>query len=44
MLPFENRVQAGRRLGAALECYSSNSEVTVLALARGGLPVGEQMA
>jgi len=44
MLPFENRVQAGRRLGAALECYSSSSEVTVLALARGGLPVGEQVA
>jgi len=44
MLPFENRVQAGRRLGAALESYSGSSDVTVLALARGGLPVGEQVA
>lgn len=44
MLPFENRIQAGRRLGAALESYSGVPGSTVLALARGGLPVGAQVA
>jgi putative phosphoribosyl transferase len=44
MLPFENRTDAGRRLGAALTEYTARSDVTVLALARGGLPVGSQVA
>jgi putative phosphoribosyl transferase len=44
MLPFENRTDAGRRLGAALTEYAGRSDVTVLALARGGLPVGRQVA
>jgi predicted phosphoribosyltransferase len=44
MLPFANREQAGRRLGAALEGYSGRPDVTVLALARGGLAVGYQVA
>jgi putative phosphoribosyl transferase len=44
MLPFENRIQAGQRLGAALESYSGVPGITVIALARGGLPVGARVA
>jgi len=40
-LPFKDRIQAGRLLGQALtEDYANRSDVIVLALPRGGVPVG----
>jgi len=42
---FMNRKEAGGMLGEALkETYGGRDDVTVLALARGGLPVGLQVA
>lgn len=38
--PFRNRVDAGRRLAAELRNYEDRPEVIVLALPRGGVPVG----
>jgi predicted phosphoribosyltransferase len=43
-LPFENRTQAGRLLGQALTRYAKHPEVIVLALPRGGVPVGFEVA
>jgi putative phosphoribosyl transferase len=43
-LPFENRTQAGRLLGEALAEYAKRSDVVVLALPRGGVPVGFEVA
>jgi putative phosphoribosyl transferase len=37
---FANRIDAGRRLGERLSPYAGRSDVVVLALPRGGVPVG----
>ena len=41
---FRNRVEAGRRLAAELTNYADRPEVLVLALPRGGVPVGYEVA
>ncbi len=41
---FRNRFDAGRRLAATLEQYASTPHLLVLALPRGGLPVGYEIA
>lgn len=43
-MPFEDRKDAGKRLAAALEQYRARPDVIVLALPRGGLPVGFEIA
>jgi predicted phosphoribosyltransferase len=43
-MTFRNRVDAGRRLAAALGGYVGRSDVTVLALPRGGVPVAVEVA
>lgn len=42
-MPFRNRADAGQRLARALESYKGQ-DVVVLALPRGGVPVGAQVA
>ena len=42
--PFKNRSQAGRLLGEALRHYAKRRDVIVLALPRGGVPVGFEVA
>jgi putative phosphoribosyl transferase len=42
-MPFQNRVDAGRRLAKALAAYK-NQQPVVLALPRGGVPVGAEIA
>ncbi len=44
MLPFRDRAEAGRLLGNALAAYAGRAEVLVLALPRGGIPVGYAVA
>ena len=39
-LPFADRHEAGRILASRLIGYAHQSDVTVLGLARGGVPVG----
>ena len=41
---FRDRVDAGRRLAALLAGYAGRSDVLVLALPRGGVPVGYEVA
>jgi putative phosphoribosyl transferase len=41
---FRDRVEAGRRLAEALERYAGRPKLLVLALPRGGVPVGYQVA
>jgi putative phosphoribosyl transferase len=41
---LRDRSEAGRRLGAALEAYGARRNVLVLALPRGGVPVGYEVA
>jgi putative phosphoribosyl transferase len=41
---FRNRTQAGRLLGRVLEAYKDRSDVLVLALPRGGVPVAYEVA
>ncbi len=43
-LPFTDRTEAGRLLGKALQSYANRPEVIVLALPRGGVPVGFEVA
>lgn len=43
-LPFEDRAYAGRLLGQALAKYANRPDVIVLALPRGGVPVGFEVA
>jgi len=42
--PFQNRRQAGRLLAAKLVRYANRPDVIVLALPRGGVPVGYEVA
>lgn len=44
LLPFEDRVQAGKLLAARLGLYRNRPNVIVLGLPRGGVPVGYQIA
>jgi putative phosphoribosyl transferase len=44
MLPFRDRAEAGRLLGSALAAYAGQADVLVLALPRGGIPVGYAVA
>src|SRR5689334_24573276 len=41
---FANRRDAGRALAAALGAYANRDDVVVLALPRGGVPVGFEVA
>ena len=41
---FRNRRDAGRRLAAELRTYANRADVIVLALPRGGVPVGYEVA
>ena len=41
---FQNRADAGRRLGVLLHDYASRSDVLVLGLPRGGVPVAFEVA
>jgi putative phosphoribosyl transferase len=41
---FQNRLEAGRQLAAKLSHYSHRDDVLVLALPRGGVPVGFEVA
>lgn len=41
---FDDRVDAGRQLARALSGYAGRSDLMVLALPRGGVPVGYQVA
>src|ERR671923_877613 len=42
--PFRNREQAGRALAERLKPYANRQDVIVLALPRGGLPIGAEVA
>src|ERR671911_1012305 len=42
--PFRNREQAGRTLAERLKHYANRTDVVVLALPRGGLPIGVEVA
>ena len=44
VLPFANRAEAGRILGAKLAAYSGRNDVIVLGLPRGGVPVASEVA
>jgi predicted phosphoribosyltransferase len=43
-LPFADRADAGRQLAERLESFAGRDDVVVLALPRGGVPVGAQVA
>lgn len=43
-MEFANRIQAGRLLAKKLTAYSDRPDVVVLALPRGGVPVGYEVA
>lgn len=43
-MQFANRISAGRALAKELKDYANRSDVVVLALARGGVPVGYEVA
>jgi len=44
MRPFHDRADAGRQLADRLTRYRDRSDVIVLALPRGGVPVGAEIA
>ncbi|HYV46135.1 MAG TPA: hypothetical protein VFA20_14795 [Myxococcaceae bacterium] len=44
MRRYHDRHDAGQALAGLLEPYAGNPEVTVLALPRGGVPVGAEVA
>lgn len=44
LLPFADRAEAGHMLGVKLAVYSGRSDVVVLGLPRGGVPVAFQVA
>src|SRR5262249_52291599 len=41
---FANRAEAGRVLAARLSAYANRDDVVILALPRGGVPVGFEVA
>src|SRR5207253_3565767 len=41
---FRNRREAGRKLAAKLMAYANRTDVIVLALPRGGVPIGFEVA
>ena len=41
---FQNRTDAGRRLASELRQYANRNDVLVLALPRGGVPIGYEVA
>ena len=41
---FQNRTEAGRLLAKKLQAFANRSDVVVLALPRGGVPVGFEVA
>jgi predicted phosphoribosyltransferase len=43
-LPFRDRIEAGRLLGARLRAYAGRSDAIVFALPRGGVPVAAEVA
>jgi putative phosphoribosyl transferase len=43
-IPFQDRHDAGRRLALELHAYANRPDVIVLALPRGGVPVGFEVA
>ena len=43
-MPFKDRADAGRHLAPRLGEYAHRSDVVVLALPRGGVPVGFEVA
>lgn len=43
-LPFQNRIKAGQRLADALKKYVGHSDILVLGLPRGGVPVAAEVA
>src|ERR1700674_5534233 len=43
-MQFEDRAEAGRFLAEALQAYRGRKDVIVLALPRGGVPVGYEVA
>ena len=44
MMQFRNRIEAGQQLAKRLTKYANRSDVLVLALPRGGVPVGYEVA
>jgi putative phosphoribosyl transferase len=44
IIPFADRRQAGKKLATQLASYANRSDVLVLALPRGGVPVGFEVA
>src|SRR5258708_36947092 len=42
-IPFRDRAEAGRRLARKLAAYAGKPDVIVLALPRGGVPVGYEV-
>jgi len=44
ILPFEDRTEAGRILAGRLSAYAGRSDVVVLGLSRGGVPVASAVA
>lgn len=44
MLPFSNRISAGRLLASRLEGYEDKADVVIAALPRGGVPVAFEIA
>src|SRR5712672_2852129 len=44
MFPFRDRVEAGRMLAETLREYANRDDVVVLALPRGGVPAGFEVA
>jgi len=44
MMRFENRREAGHMLAESLSAYANRTDVVVLALPRGGVPVGFEVA
>ncbi len=43
-MPFRDRADAGRQLASRLTAYAGREDVTLLALPRGGVPVGFEIA